>query len=238
MRYRTSAHAAVSRNGRVWKLGRFASRFAGDRRHLREWAEAAKRDAENTLSDLDNYPERDWWERRSRSLLAVAEQVLEALGEDVPRSSTGAPIVTFTREQRDALLDQLDALVYQETDRSIDALAAKRELVEDALELYAALADDESEPTRFWDHAEWAEHQDRVFPIMSEVGEQPSGWDGSRRSVRLARIMRRLHEHAEDGLVADAERIDPEIQLRDNRLATLSAHADVLKAMSPSGGGD
>lgn len=194
----------------------------GDRRTLRQWAEGAKKDGENTLGDLDSYgTNQEWWEHRSRSLIAIAEQVLEALGEEAaPSAPTEIPIVTFTRKQRDALLEQLYQVVYSAVDHSIDDLWAERQVVEDALELWGEL-----------------EGERESYPVLTTLGEDPTGWDGTRRSFRLARLSRRLLEHTEEALASDAPRVDPEIAERDRRLAARSACVDVFKAMSPSGEG-
>jgi hypothetical protein len=56
---------------------RLKAETPGDRRGIRKWAEAARSDGEETLRDIDTYYDAEWWEARSRSLLAVSEHALE-----------------------------------------------------------------------------------------------------------------------------------------------------------------
>ncbi len=149
-----------------------------------------RRETPRTPSDLDNYPERDWWERRSRSLLAVSGQILEAVapgpGEKVSPPGDDKTIIRLTREQRDALLEQLDSEVTHALDgfeSNLNTIAAERQIVQDALELEADLAGDEQE-----------------YPLRTRLAsglEVDSGWDSAPRSVRLKRLTRRMSASAE-----------------------------------------
>ncbi len=141
----------------------------GDRRHLREWAEAARRDAENTLNDLDSYPQ-------ARLVGAALAQPARGVRAGAPGPGRGR--VSWLdgsphrrRCPRAARRPARTAPKRSSTRRRIAPSAPwplSGKLVEDALGLYPTWPTT-SEPTRFWDHGGWAEHQDQVFPI----GEQP-----------------------------------------------------------------
>lgn len=170
---------------------------AGDYLHLRDWAVRAKKDAEDVLKDLDGYRDPIRREHRARSVLAVTESVLKALApflQDHWKAGTSprdrdVPIITLTRDQRDALVKQLDdqaarAIGGWESDMAL--LAAERQFIEDALELNADL-----------------ESEQELYPLSTrlEAGlEVKSGWDGARRSVRLERLARTMLASAEEHL--------------------------------------
>lgn len=159
----------------------------GERYRLRVWAKRAQNDAAETLKDLELYADPTWWEYRSRSLIAVSAQVLEAVGpEPAPLEDDEAVMVRLSREQRDAILEQLDNEVSRAigADPGIGDLAAYRQIIEDALELEADL-----------------EGERGSYPLTTRRVsgiEADGGWDDTRRSVRLERLTRRMVSRLEE----------------------------------------